>query len=169
MLSAATTDQTAPTENVVTLIQGSETLTTQPLTMSRAAPAELSSGLAETSFQTSSVSLLVIETGPIVYPGKFMIKVFINKPDANHATSTRDPHYAGRIRALDSEGRISESGTDATHTFLIMLPPAASSLFKQIRPSAPISVTFVPSGPPSGDEKFRIQVKSVKLKSIGAR
>ena len=151
-------------QKAVTLEQKSEVLTGKPLTVTAAPQADANTMLrAEVGTTSHPLSLLIIETGPITYTGKFTVKVFVNKPDATRATSIHDPHYVGRIRSLDSEGRANEAGKDLTHTFSILIPPGDSNFYRQVRPGAPFSVTLVPVGPEANDASFQIPVKSVRL------
>ena len=137
----------------------------RPLTLNVRPQAEATNLLSTMiATQPKPLSLLVIETGPVTYTGKFTIKVFVNKPDADSSTSIHDPHYVGRIRALDSEGRINEIGKDISHTFSIIIPPDDSNFYKIVRPGEAFSVTLTAVGPNSKDETFRIEVKAIKLK-----
>jgi polyphenol oxidase len=154
-------------EQTITLAQEVKTLTTKPLTLSIKPQGEATSLFsAMIATQPHPLSLLVIETGPVTYTGKFTIKVFVNKPDADSSTSIHDPHYVGRIRALDSEGRANESGKDISHTFSIIITPDDSNFYKIVRTGEAFSITLAALGPSSKDESFRIEVKSIKLKAF---
>jgi polyphenol oxidase len=152
-------------EQTITLAQEVKTLTTNPVTL-RVKPPPGATNLFSTMLATEPhpLSLLVIETGPVTYTGKFSVKVFVNKPDANSSTSIHDPHYVGSIRALDSDGRINENDKDLTHTFSILIPPGDSNFYKIVRPTEPFSVTLAALGPSSKDEGFHIEIRSIILK-----
>ena len=167
MAAQASSMQSSATKTTV-LVQAADTLVNRPLTMTGVSqPAATSLLAAGATDATRPVSLLVIETGPITYTGKFTIRVFVNKPDADRQTSTRDPHYVGRVRVLDSEARANEAGADARHTFSVMILPAQSNMYNQVKPGAQFSVTLVPIGPSTNDDTFRIPVRSISLKSVG--
>jgi polyphenol oxidase len=159
--------QEAPRERTVTLAEGANTLTTKPLTVNVKAQPEVTGLLgAMITEHPHPLSLLVIETGPVTYTGKFSVKVFINKPDASGATSIHDPHYVGRIHALDSDGRSNEQGKDISHSFSIIIPPGDAGFYKLVKPGEAFSVTLAAVGPSPKDEGFRIAVKSIKLKMV---
>jgi polyphenol oxidase len=152
-------------EQTVTFTQEVRTLTMKPLTLSVRPQGEATNLLSTMiAAQPRPLSLLVIETGPVTYTGKFTIKVFVNKPDADSSTSIHDPHYVGRVRALDSEGRVNEIGKDISHTFSIIIPPDDSNFYKIVRPGEAFSVTLAALGPSSKDDSFRIEVKAIRLK-----
>jgi polyphenol oxidase len=169
VLSAQAAPAETP-EQSVDLVQATGTLTVRPLTLAgnpqppaaRRLLAQRAAGPAG-----SSPSLLVIETGPIPYPGKFTVRVFLNKPDADATTSSHDPHYVGRIRALDSEARATEGAGNEVHTFSILIPGGTHNLYSQLQTAGPVSVTLVPLGPSASDETFRIPVRRIRLKMIG--
>jgi polyphenol oxidase len=165
LFEARNPQQKALTANTIPLTQEANTLTTKPLTISVKPMAEVKSLFSTlTTKQARPLSLLVIESGSVTYTGKFTLKVFVNKPDADVSTSIHDPHYIGSVRALDSEGRTNENGRDITHSFSILIPPGNSNFYKIVRPGEAFSVTLVAVGPSAKDESFRIPVKSIKLK-----
>ncbi len=168
LLSALQTPLPHPLrEKTATLEQKANTLTTRPLTVSITPQAEITNLLSATiTAQPHPLSLLVIETGPITYTSKLTIKIFVNKPDANGSTSIHDSHYIGRIRALDSEGRVNEDGKDLSHSFSVIIPPGDSNFYKMVKPGEAFSVTLAAVGPSPTDERFRIEVKSIHLKVI---
>lgn len=152
-------------EQTVTLAQETRTLTTKPLTIGVRPQTEATALFgAAIAREPQPLSLLVIETGPISYAGKFSIKVFVNKDDANGSTSIHDPHYVGRIRALDSDGRVNERGKDISHSFSIIIPPGDSNFYKIVKPGEAFSLTLAAVGPRPNDESFRVEVRNIKLK-----
>lgn len=168
LLSAARNRaQRGTSGKTVTLVQKADILTTKPLTLKTELQAEAKTLLgAAGAATTHPLTLMIIETGPITYTEKFSVKVFVNKPDATRLTSIHDPHYIGRIRALDSEGRANEAGKDVTHTFSLLIPPDESNFYKLVRPGTPFSVTLVVVGPGANDQRFQIPVKSIKLRVV---
>src|SRR5262249_28583865 len=129
----------------IPLLRTSQVLTASPLTLPMETRPELNALAAEPAL-TAAPSLLTVETGPISYTGKSLIRVFMNKPDATPSTSTHDPHYVGRISALDSGARANEAGKEITHTFSILLLPGNRNFSAQLR-SGLKSVTLVPMTP----------------------
>lgn len=121
---------------------------------------------ASSGATTHPLTLLVIETGPITYTDQFTIKVFVNMPNATRRTGIHDPHYIGRIRALDSDDRANEAGRDVTHTFSLLIPRGDSNFYTLVRPGTPFSLTLVVVGPAANDASFQIPVNSIKLKVV---
>jgi hypothetical protein len=154
-----------PEEKSETVVETGGTVTSRPLTLNAASKPATGALLTEAaSAAAHPLSVLEIETGPIAYTGKFAVEVFVNKPDANDKTSTNDPHYVGRLKALESEGRQDEAGKDVSHTFPIMLGRDNSNFYKLVRPGQSFTITLVPSGESAADARFRIPVKKVTLR-----
>jgi len=149
---------------IVPLVREEKTITTTPLTLSVAPRVETQSFFSSLTSKPNPLSLLVIETGPVTYTGKFTVRVFVNMTNADANTSTHDPHYVGRIRALDSEARAQEAGKDFTHSFSIVIPPGQSNFYKLVKPGQAFSITLVALGPSMTDKSFQIPVKSINLK-----
>jgi polyphenol oxidase len=165
LTAARTTVRRQTNQKIVTLTQKPDTLTTKPLTLTTEIQADAKTLLgAASDAKTHPLTLLVIETGPITYTDKFTIKIFVNKPDATRLTGIHDPHYIGRIRALDSDDRAKEAGSDVTHTFSLLIPAGDSNFYRLVRPGTPFSVTLVVVGPAANDGGFQVPVKSIKLK-----
>jgi len=158
------TSATAPVERTETLVETAGRLTVKPLTVNVAAKAETSKLLSlEVKPEARHLSLLEIETGPITYADKFAIRVFVNKPDADRGTRISDSHYIGRIGGLDSENRANEVREERSHTFPLFLR-SDSNFYKLVRPGEAFGLTLVVIGPSPDDQKFSIQVKSIKIK-----
>jgi len=155
----------APAEKSETVVETGGTVTSKPLTLNAASsPATRTLFTEAVSAAAHPLSVLEIETGPIAYSGKFAVEVFVNKPDANDKTSTNDPHYIGRLKALESEGRQDEAGKDVTHTFPVMLGRNDSNFYKLVRPGQSFTITLVPAGENAADPRFQIPVKKVTLR-----
>lgn len=148
---------------IETVLEKKAVLSTKPLTL---APTEskpnvaplLRSGADATE---DAPSLLVFETGPIAYRGRFTIRVFVNKGDADENTGIDDEHYIGALFALDSEGR-DGSNESTTNVFYLPVSRAISNFYKVVEPGQPFTITLVPVVPRSARD-FHITVKRVKL------
>jgi polyphenol oxidase len=158
------TSAAAPVERTETLVESAGRLTIKPLTVSVAPKTQTNMLLSlEDKPEARHLSLLEIETGPITYTDKFTIRVFVNKPDADRGTRISDSHYIGRIGGLDSENRGNDAKEERSHTFPLVLT-SGSNFYKLLRPGEAFRLTLVVIGPSSNDQKFSIQVKSIKLK-----
>jgi len=165
--AARSTVQRKTSQKIATLTEKPGTLTTRPLTLTTEIQAEARTLLGAASGATTHpLTLLVIETGPITYTDQFTVKIFVNLPNATRRTSIHDPHYIGRIRALDSDDRRSEAGADVTHTFSLLIPRGDSNFYRLVRPGTPFSLTLVVAGPAANDASFQIPVKNIKLKVV---
>jgi polyphenol oxidase len=155
--------EAAPKETREVLISKPSTLSAQPLTITTE-PKPGIKALLSVSVEEKIHPLYVmeIETGSISYQGKFLIKLFVNKEDANSKTSINDPHYIGRIRALDSGGRRNEAEQVFPHKFFVILGKDDSNFYKNVRSNETFKLTLVPSGS-DGLADFKIEVKSVTL------
>jgi polyphenol oxidase len=156
----------APIKKSETIVEKSDTLTDKPLTLKGTFKSGAQALLKEDAPESKNTFyVLEVQTGPVSYAGKFTIKLFANKTDADDKTSIKDPHYIGRISALDSESRLNEAGSAVLHTFVIILGRKDSNFFKVASPTEPFSITMVPAGSAklSG---FKIEVKSISLTAI---
>jgi polyphenol oxidase len=148
------------------IVQKAQTLTAKPLTIqAELKPSTkllMDKGIAPAE---SPLTILEITTGPIPVTEKFTIRVFVNKADADARTSIKDPAYVGRIRALASEARGSESG-GRSHSFLIILGGSDSPFYKLVRPGAPFAITLVPVGSEQTLKGFSVPIKEIKLKVV---
>jgi hypothetical protein len=154
--------QAEPEQKSETIIKGPSTLTAKPLTLTTdVKPTFKALFEAGPEAKPNSFYVLEIRTGPISYTGRFSIKLFVNMPDANSKTSIKDPHYIGRIQALDSDGRSSE-GKDASHRFFVILGRDDSNFYKIVHPGENFKLTLIPSAV----EGFEITVKAVILTTI---
>jgi polyphenol oxidase len=159
-----TTSTTNPVERSETLVESAGTLGAKPLTVAISQKDTMKTLLTlETRPGVPPLSLLEIETGAIAYAKKFSIRVFVNMSDADRRTSITDSHYVGRIGGLDSESRGNEVSRERGHTFPLMIG-SDSNFYKLVRPGEPFKITLVLIGPSANDQKFSIQVKSIKLK-----
>jgi polyphenol oxidase len=148
------------------IVQKAQTLTAKPLTIQAESKPTLKQMLDKSDAPgESSVSILEITTGPIPVTEKFTIRVFVNKADADAHTSIKDPAYVGRIRALASEARGSESGA-LSHSFLIILGGRDSRFYQLVRPGAPFAITLVPVGSEQTLKGFSVPIKEIKLKIV---
>jgi polyphenol oxidase len=169
MFAAATPAVAVPPavpEKSEVLIKKSETLSAKPLTLQTESKPSvkmlLDTGVAPSE---GSISALEITTGPIQVTEKFTIRIFVNKPDANATTSITDPNYVGRIQALDSEARATDSAK-ASHSFLIILGGPDSRFYKIVKPGEPFKITLVPVGSAQSLKGFVIPIKEIKLKIV---
>jgi polyphenol oxidase len=158
----------APTAQSETLLpSASADLLAKPLTLSvPAAPKVHALFAAQERGPTTGFAVLSIETGPIAYDGKFTIRIYVNQPDATRETRISDPHYAGRIHVLASEGRGRETDPAITHNFDVIVPKDRSAVYQAIRAERGFKLTLVPVGPSAENEQFKIPVKSVKVTLI---
>jgi len=156
----------APEEKSEMLVQKPQTLTAKPITF-ETEPKPATKLLMEKGNVPveSSVTLLEIVTGPIAITHKFMVRIFVNKPDADAHTSIKDPSYVGRIRAMDSESRGGESGSKS-HSFLIILGGRDDRFYKAVGADASFKLTLVPVGPEESLKGFVIPIKEIKLKVV---
>lgn len=165
LMGAAAVTPAAPTQSEV-LVGKTATLTTAPLTLKpEAGPTGHKLLNAAGTSTKPPLSILEITTGPILFPDKFTVRVFVNKPDADAKTPASDPHYVGRLRGLDSEGRRSESNATISHTFPILID-AESPFYKLVKPGEAFTITLVPVGHLSLEKSLAIPIKEVRLKVV---
>jgi polyphenol oxidase len=151
-------------ERMEILVNNPNTLTAKPLTLAVETRPELKSLLGSgTNAGTPAIAVLEVQIGALPFTEKFTINAFVNKPDANRETSIKDPHYIGRIRGLDSEGRRTEEGPDITHTFPIVIA-RESNFYRLVRPAGSFTITLVPANLSPSDQSFRTSVKSIRLR-----
>ncbi len=166
LVEAASKPAPAPAEQSEVIVSSPATLTAGPLVLeSERKPAAHSLLIEGMNVGKGGISLLEITTGPIPFTGKFLIRVFINAPDANARTSTRDPHYLGRIAGLDSEARRGETDSEITHTFQIILGESSGPFYKMARADESYKLTLVPAGMPP-EANFKIQIKRIRLRVL---
>jgi hypothetical protein len=112
---------------------------------------------------TIRVAWVEIVTGPLSFNGKFSIRLFANKPDANSETSIEDPHFLGQIRALDS-GRGQTGKRNEGHVFSVMLGVRASKLKPILDGGTSLQLTFVPVGLEGASGI--LEIRNVEIKVI---
>lgn len=124
-----------------------------PVTVKLSSKAVLGGAIAEARRGGRPIALVVEGVGGAI-DEPVRINVFINKPDADRATSLEDVHFIGYLQLMPAPGRPTFAN------FALQVPP--ESLFDQ----GDVDVTLVPSvgvgEPPRG---ATITVQKIELRS----
>jgi polyphenol oxidase len=145
------------------LVAESKTLTTGPITLKTTEAREKLSRL-EPGRAAPTNSLLEIEVTGLSYSGKFYVRVFVNKENADLKTPVTDKHFVGLIGALDSHASHGHAGIEANYTFLVDVSKGVSNFYDVAPPGKPFTITLVPAGTAGSLKDFKLTVKSVTLK-----
>lgn len=164
ILIAAPADRlpAAPAPLAETILSNPVNLQGKPVTVSEAVKPSVRTMLAADATAAKAKAVwLEITTGPVKFTGKFTIRVFAGKPDADAKTSLEDPHFLGQIRALDVAG----SGEAVQNVFAMTLRGGEEKLKQSISSDQPLKLTFVPVGleGPTGElEVTKVVVKIIR-------
>ncbi len=147
-------DETKLSNRITVTFKGPE----QPV----ARPAEVRARIAEGSPAQPvpgrlPVTVLEIEVGDFQYMGRFQVRVFVNKDDANADTLPDGDHYVGMFKVLDSHSGSRRVDERVTHMFYVNV---RDEFYKVATPGTPYTITLVPL---AQTDDFRLVVKSVKL------
>jgi polyphenol oxidase len=157
-----------PREKSETVVERGETLTGKPLTLTATTAKEGVRAIVARGVlpERPALSLLEIQVGAINYEGRFTVRIFVNKDDADINTSIDDPHFVGHIEALDSHAghRKDEHADGASHKFRVNVSKGVSNFYNVVVPGQPFKLTLVPTVPASNPREFKLEVKSVALK-----
>jgi hypothetical protein len=153
----------APKEESVTVVDRPATLTNKPISLAPAERREELKRPADKGDKPPTRSLLEFEVGDVSYSGRFSVRVFVNKQDANLQTSIKDEHFIGTFGALDSHAGGARGEKETTAVFLVNVSGPISNFYKVAPPGKPFTLTLVPVGTAGGLKDFRLTVKKVTL------
>jgi polyphenol oxidase len=145
----------------ITVIDSPKATQGEPITLSAASREKSLATLQTRGSQEPTRSLLVFELGDLQYEGKFYVRVFVNKEDADSRTSIEDEHFVGLFGALDSHAAHGGERPKATTIFRIPLSRSVSNFYKVAPPGKSFTIRLVPVDP---SKKFSFTVKKVSLK-----
>jgi polyphenol oxidase len=154
----------APREQDVVVTQKPATLAVEPISLMPAEPSDQIKNVRAAGDNETVRSLLEFEVGGLSYAGRFSIRVFVNKPDANINTDIKDEHFLGTFGALDSHAGHAMKEKEASAVFVVNVSRQVSNFYKVAPPGKPFTLTLVPVGTPRGLHDFQLRVKSVKFK-----
>jgi hypothetical protein len=158
---AAKRDKQPKRGESILLVETPKTTTGQPLTLTTVKQEKALAPLHARGREAATRSLLVFELSDLNYTGKFYVRVFVNKGDADSRTSTDDEHFVGFFGALDSHAAHGDRHAKGTTIFRVPLAPSVSNFYKAAPPDKPFTIRLVPV---DGSKDLQFTVRRVLLK-----
>jgi Common central domain of tyrosinase len=140
------------------------TITNKPVDIAVPEPAAKLMAVRQSGDKAPVRSLLEFEAEGLSYAGKFYVRVFVNKPDADNDTSVEDEHFLGLFGALDSHAGLPAKDDKTVYVFRVSVSKEVSPFYKLVPPGKAFTLNLVPVGSRSSLKDFRLTVKKVSLK-----
>jgi hypothetical protein len=163
LLKVAAERNKLPQGRSVVISQEPTKLTDKPASFSPKAEA-LVAKKADVRAGKPVAAVLEIEVGKFYYSQRFQVSVFASKGEAVRPPPLDDEHFIGSFQVLDSHAGPTPGKENEKNLFFVNISPGASNFFKVAPPGMPFTLTLVPSGTSSKEQKFFLNVTKITLR-----
>jgi polyphenol oxidase len=163
-LKAAAKRDKMPEGRTVVISQKETKLTDKPAAFTPKVESLVLPNKADVRAGKPVAAVIEIECGEFYYSHRFQISVYANEGEAVPKPALDDDHFVGSFQVLDSFAGANRRKPDEKHIFFVNVSQGASNFFKIAPSGKAFTLTLVPSGSSSKDQKFFLNVSKITLK-----